>query len=144
MTAPSGLQPMDTPSERPRLYRSQTNRMFAGVCGGIAEHFGSDPTAVRLAAVVLAIVTGIFPMLFVYLVAAIVIPEGVPGTVPWVRHGTGTAGASGAALIFGAILILVGLSGFANEWLNIDWNRVWPLVLVGMGALLLVVSLRRR
>ena len=31
-----------------RLYRSNTNKMVAGVCGGIAEYFRLDPTLVRL------------------------------------------------------------------------------------------------
>ena len=32
-----------------RLYRSRTEKMIAGVCGGIAEYFNIDPTIVRLA-----------------------------------------------------------------------------------------------
>jgi phage shock protein C len=43
---------MDTPK---RLYRSRTDRMIAGVCGGLAKHFGIDPTLVRLAFVILAL-----------------------------------------------------------------------------------------
>ena len=35
-----------------RLYRSNKNRMLAGICGGIAEYFNTDPTIVRLIAVV--------------------------------------------------------------------------------------------
>jgi phage shock protein C len=31
-----------------KLYRSRKERMIAGVCGGLAEHFGIDPTWVRL------------------------------------------------------------------------------------------------
>lgn len=37
-----------------RLYRSSTNYMLAGVCGGIAEYFDYDPTLVRLAWVILS------------------------------------------------------------------------------------------
>lgn len=37
-----------------RLYRSSTNYMLAGVCGGIAEYFDIDPTLVRLAWVILS------------------------------------------------------------------------------------------
>jgi phage shock protein PspC (stress-responsive transcriptional regulator) len=51
------------------------------VCGGIAEYYGSDATAVRLLTLVLGLFTGILPMIILYLVAAIVIPdrEGAPG-----------------------------------------------------------------
>jgi len=61
------------PYGRP-LYRSRDDRMIAGVCGGLAERYGWDPTLVRLAAVAAALVSwgGIF---IAYIVAAIVIPE---------------------------------------------------------------------
>lgn len=55
-----------------RLYRSNNERMFLGVCGGIAERYGLDPTLVRLAFVLLFF-TG--PGLIVYLISALVIPR---------------------------------------------------------------------
>ena len=59
------------PSEREntmepkKLRRSSTNRMIAGVCGGIADYFGIDPTIVRVLAVLM------------------LLPGGVPGFVPY-------------------------------------------------------------
>lgn len=50
------------------------NRQIAGVCGGIAEYFGIDPTAVRVAYVLLSIFSAAFPGLLVYLVLWVVIP----------------------------------------------------------------------
>lgn len=41
-----------------RLSRSRDDRMLAGVCGGIARHFGIDPVLVRIATVVLATMGG--------------------------------------------------------------------------------------
>jgi phage shock protein C len=58
-----------------KLYRSRTDRMIAGVCGGIAEHFSIDPAVVRLVAVALLIFTGFFPAFFAYLILWIVVPE---------------------------------------------------------------------
>lgn len=55
-----------------RLYRSKSDRMIAGVCGGIAQYFNIDPTLVRLLAVVgLLLAGGTF---WAYIVMAIVIP----------------------------------------------------------------------
>lgn len=57
-----------------RLYRSSTNYMICGVCGGIAEYFNIDPTLVRLAWVILSVFgwgTGIVA----YIIAAIIIPR---------------------------------------------------------------------
>lgn len=56
-----------------RLYKSRENRMVGGVCGGIAEYFGIDPTLVRLAWVVLAALFG--SGILAYIIAAIIIPE---------------------------------------------------------------------
>jgi phage shock protein PspC (stress-responsive transcriptional regulator) len=47
----------DTPEPtRPRLHRSRQDRILFGVCGGIAEYFGVDPTIVRLAFVVVVVI----------------------------------------------------------------------------------------
>ena len=124
-----------------RLHRSTENRVLAGVCGGIAEYYGSDPTAVRLAVLVIGLFTGIFPMLILYLIAAIVFPERLPGETSAgapARVRTGSA-----ALVFGAILIIVGIGGFANEWLRLDWDLAWPLMLIGFGITVVIVASRR-
>lgn len=126
-----------------RLHRSRSNRVLAGVCGGIAEYFGSDPTAIRLVAVIVGLFTGIIPMLVLYLVAAIIVPES-DGAAAGPSAGSATAVAPGQiALIFGALLILAGIAGFANEWLRVDWDRVWPFVLMATGAVVVFISMRR-
>ena len=58
-----------------RLYRSNKNRMICGVCGGIAEYFGIDPTIVRVGWVVLTIFTGGVGGFLAYVVAAVIIPD---------------------------------------------------------------------
>lgn len=56
-----------------KLYRSDENKMLAGVCGGIAEYFGIDPTLIRLAWVVFSLLGG--SGLLAYILAAIIIPR---------------------------------------------------------------------
>lgn len=63
-----------------RLTRSKTNRMLFGVCGGIGEYFGIDPTLVRLAFVLLTLANGIG--LVIYLILAIIMPSGESVEVP--------------------------------------------------------------
>ena len=58
-----------------RLYRSTTDKMLAGICGGLAEYFEMDPTIVRLVVVFLAIITGGVPALLVYILGVFIIPE---------------------------------------------------------------------
>lgn len=54
-----------------RLYRSYSNRMICGVCGGIGEFFHIDPTIVRLVWVLLSIPG---PGILAYILASIIIP----------------------------------------------------------------------
>ena len=56
-----------------KLYKSKTNRMISGVCGGIGEYFGVDPTWVRLAWVLFCILGG--SGILAYIIALIIIPE---------------------------------------------------------------------
>lgn len=56
-----------------RLYRSSTNYMICGVCGGIGEYFGIDPTLIRLAWVLFCCMGG--SGVLAYIVAAIIIPR---------------------------------------------------------------------
>lgn len=57
-----------------RLKKSP-NRKVGGVLGGLAEYLEIDPTIVRLAFILLAVFTAVFPCVLAYLVAAIVMPE---------------------------------------------------------------------
>ncbi len=61
--------------ETKKLYRSKTNSMIAGVCGGLGEYFHVDPTLIRLFALFFIICTGLFPGVLAYIVAAIIIPK---------------------------------------------------------------------
>lgn len=56
-----------------RLYRSTSNCMLAGVCGGIAEYFNIDPTLVRLGWVLFSALGG--SGVLAYIVAAVIIPK---------------------------------------------------------------------
>ena len=57
-----------------KLTRSTSNRMIAGVCAGLGEYLGIDPTVVRLL-VILAFFTGFGGIALVYLIMAFVVPE---------------------------------------------------------------------
>ncbi|MFQ9706228.1 MAG: PspC domain-containing protein [Limosilactobacillus pontis] len=51
------------------------NKVFLGVCGGLADYFGIDPTLVRLITLVLLVITGFFPIGLIYLVAGLIMPD---------------------------------------------------------------------
>lgn len=57
-----------------RLYRTQgPDAMLCGVCGGIARYLNVDPTAVRVATVLLVAFAGL--SLWVYIIAALIMPR---------------------------------------------------------------------
>ena len=56
-----------------KLYRSKTQRMLCGVCGGIGEYFNIDPTLIRLLFVLFGCAGG---GILAYIIAAIIIPDG--------------------------------------------------------------------
>jgi phage shock protein C len=146
MDSSAGMHP--TPEAAPhraprRFYRSSTNRVFSGVCAGVAEYWGGDPTMVRLATAILGLITGIIPMAILYVVAAIVVPErGInAGAEPTAYVSTGRPGSG--ALVLGLILIVIGAAGFAHEVLRIDTDVLWPLSLIGIGAAFILLTFRR-
>ena len=55
------------------LYKSDQNKMVDGVCGGIGEYFGIDPTIIRLGCVLFCAMGG--SGFIAYIIAAIVIPK---------------------------------------------------------------------
>ena len=150
-----------------RLYRSRTDSMIGGVAAGLADYLNADPALVRIVWAILVVVTG-GAALVVYIVAWIVVPEGpaesiAAATEPVTDPVTGEAvaptgepatpstastrsGSGGqAGVVVGIGLVVVGLWFLLREYLpEIDWGLIWPLVLVGIGALVLVTSMRRR
>lgn len=63
-----------------KLYRSEKNKVLAGVCGGLAEYFNIDVTVLRLLWMLVVIFTGIFPGVIAYILAIFIMPL-PPGAV---------------------------------------------------------------
>ncbi|EHF5324203.1 PspC domain-containing protein [Listeria monocytogenes] len=59
-----------------KLYKSSSQKMIAGVCGGIAEYFGIEVTIVRLIWLAATLFFG--SGILLYILAAIIIPKATP------------------------------------------------------------------
>ncbi|HJZ11577.1 MAG TPA: PspC domain-containing protein [Acidobacteriota bacterium] len=57
------------------LRRSRSDRMIAGVCGGIARSLGWDPTLVRVLYVIVSLFSAAFPGILVYIILWVIMPE---------------------------------------------------------------------
>jgi phage shock protein C len=60
--------------ETKKLYRSRTDKMVGGVCGGLGRYLGLDATLLRLIAVLLLILTGVIPGVIAYLIIMVIVP----------------------------------------------------------------------
>ncbi len=149
-----------------RLERSSTNRVVAGVCGGLADYLAIDATLVRVFFVIATVITA-FLFLLVYIVLLILMP--LPGQRPpiddlWpsARTGDPTDPAAVAAAegetpraaqrtnghdvdrrrnTIGYVLVALGfvfLLGNLGAFRFVQWQLIWPAVLIALGVLLLV------
>lgn len=143
-----------------KLYRSRTDKMIAGVCGGLGEYLRIDPTIIRLFFLLLGLSSGVGVP--VYLVLWIIIPypeQGVVGAGDTLRSGASEIGQRTqgmaddlreafqrpnpqAGIIVGAALVIFGLVVLLRNldlpwllWLRFD--LLWPVLLIIGGAVLI-------
>lgn len=124
-----------------RLYRSQKNKMIAGVCGGYAEYFDVDPSVMRILFVLLAFFGG--SGLFIYIASMILIPKR-PLSVVDTEGGTTTPAPDsrvnirfvlGGVLVFFGLMFLLenlGMFSFIHAW-DFSWEFVFPILLILLG-----------
>jgi phage shock protein C len=138
-----------------RLYRSNQNKIIAGVCGGIAEYLNMDPTLVRLGFVLLAFAGG--SAILLYIVLAIIVPRAptgaLPATVPTTQLNVGALILLliGLALVgFGASSVLEQVTpGFWPYWnfwplIQMSGKLFWAGLLVAVGLVIIASALKRR
>ncbi|MCX6826951.1 MAG: PspC domain-containing protein [candidate division Zixibacteria bacterium] len=125
-----------------RLYRSRINSKIGGVCGGLAEYFGVDPTLVRLIAVALFLVHGVG--LITYIIAWIIMPKQPliaeeQKTMPNENPTASSAPSSAKHFILGLILIVIGMIFLmANFYWWFPARFFVPICLVFLGIYFLV------
>jgi phage shock protein C len=122
-----------------RLYKSRTERMIDGVCGGIAEYLGLDVTLIRIVWVLLTLFGGTGIVL--YIVAMIVMPAAPIGSIatekPPTPRSHGPNGKFWGALLiaFGMLLLLDNLGvPIWHHWWGFSWSIVLPLLLILAGV----------
>ena len=140
-----------------RLYRSRSDRMLFGVAGGLARYLNIDSSIVRIVWVLLVFAAGTGILL--YVVAAFLVPEEPAGYVAGFASSPGATGEGPAidrspterrdtgsgAILIGVILLLVGGWLLLERFLPaLEGRVVWPAILIIVGLLLVLGSLRGR
>ena len=135
-----------------KLYRSGREKMFGGVCGGLAEYFHVDVTLVRLIALVAIFAGGIG--FLAYLVGLIIIPlnperrdgivtsvhpkETIEEVFKNVLEPNGSDEHRKRAKLGGIILVVLGSLFFLDRWFPVfSMSRMWPLILIIIGLAIL-------
>lgn len=133
-----------------RLYRSNTDKVIGGVCGGLADYLNIDPVIVRILFVLLAVFGG--SGVLAYIILWIVIPAPVlsygtdqtSGEPLYVKVETDPENPepkrrnNNSSLIAGVLLIAFGLLFLADRLIPMYnlWD-FWPLILVAAGVMLI-------
>ncbi len=182
-----------------RLYRHPTDRVIAGVAGGLATWLSIDPSLVRVAWVLLAIFSGgLFVLVYIVMVFVVPLPpagwipqpRGYAGSGPGAGQGWqsgaswgeappagwgaaapgGAPGSAGqpspqgppdgwpaqptqpawtaprpgnAGLVAGVVLVVLGVWFLIDQYVRIDWELVWPVVVMVAGGALIAGALMR-
>lgn len=121
-----------------RLYRSSENKVIGGVCGGLGDYFDIDPTLVRVITVLIFLSTGIG--FLAYLIGWIIIPKrAISNDTSRVSEAPNGDYPSWRRYLPGMILVAIGLMLLAHDvWSWFDWRQAWPLVLIGVGIVLII------
>jgi phage shock protein C len=137
---PYELGPSPVPPTRsPVLRRSNTDKVVAGVAGGLGRYLGIDPIILRIAFVVLTL-AGLAGIL-VYIIGWIAIPEEKPGEqVGSAQHSSGNT----ARMIIGGLLILVGGAALFDNLIPNLSKYFWPAAIILLGAGVLFGGMGRR
>ncbi len=131
-----------------KLKRSKSNRVLAGVCGGIGEYFNMDPVIVRVIWLVLTFAPGA-PGLLAYIICTLIIPEddGVIYEDNNQRHQSH----SNLPIIIGVALIVIGalklldimFPKFYHMLRMFNVLKYWPVLLI-IGGIYIIVKQRNK
>lgn len=121
-----------------RLYRSKSNKVLAGICGGIGEYLNIDPTIIRITMIVLTIFGG--SGILLYAISYFVIPESSgPQPASQTKRNSSFAFGFGIVLIAVGVVILLDNLDFLSfhHWWHVGWDVLIPAALVGAGFYIL-------
>lgn len=122
------------------LYRSRTDSMVAGVCGGLGNYLGIDSTLIRLFFAFLCFYH--FLGVWLYLVLLLImplIPEGeeeLISPIPLRDNPKATKVIGGGLLVLGSLALVSNLRITWLSWVNFD--NLWPILIILSGVLLLI------
>jgi phage shock protein C len=125
-----------------KLYRSSTDKVFAGVCGGLGEYLNIDSSVIRILWAISVFIFGFGVLL--YIISAIVIPlEPRDKVEKKAKSQSPQALSILFPFLIGLFLILVGISalGYTLDWRFFHWHEIRHLLWIIFPALFIILGL---
>ena len=104
-----------------RLYRSHTNRVLGGVCGGLGDYFSIDPVLIRLVWLLLILFGGIG--LVLYLIAWLIIPS-IPAEEEEKGKPSATTVSGRGRFWWGLALVAMGVILWGSQFRFVYWPMI--------------------
>ncbi|EKD23132.1 MAG: phage shock protein C, PspC [uncultured bacterium] len=131
-----------------KLYRSKSDRIIAGICGGLSDYLDVDAVFFRLAFVLLMLAGG--SGVLIYIIMFVIIPEEGEAPKPLDSKeykenrekeikNIATKHSGQGKLVAGVVLILLGIAFLTESYLpeSFNFEKLWPLVLIIVGVTVL-------
>ncbi|MBN1617780.1 PspC domain-containing protein [Candidatus Dojkabacteria bacterium] len=155
------MSDVESQKKNQRIYRSETNKVIAGVCGGLGEFFNIDPVIIRLIFVLMVLFGG--SGMLIYLIMWIIVP--LKSSVSQSTEATikqnakefenkakkaavdleKTVKKTDTKLWFGLIILFLGffflLQNFGinlNPFRFINFSILWPILIIFLGILIVI------
>lgn len=135
-------------SSKKYLFRSDSNKIIAGVCAGIAEYFDFDPIIVRISLVAITLLGG--SGVLIYIILWIVMPtksmvgknseDNIRDNVEEIKTRARKIAGKDRKIILGLVLLILGFSflmsnfGIIHPWY---FSKLWPLIIIALGIAML-------
>lgn len=128
-----------------KFYRDSENRVLGGVCSGLAKYFNIDVALLRVLFVI-ALLFASFGF-WLYIILWVVIPADGQQSAPSSQQSVPVVNVQSpksAAVFAGVIVILIGILFLINNFIPISWVwKLWPLILVGIGAVMIYKATKK-
>lgn len=119
-----------------RPLRSRTDKVIAGVAGGLGRYLGVQPLILRIAFVVLAVTGG--PGILLYILGWIFIPMEPSGTPPAPKPQLHTPSGRALRVLAGGLLIAIGVIWLMSKIVPWFGELAWPAALIAVGTAIVV------
>lgn len=121
-----------------KLYKSNRDKMILGVCGGLGQYLGIDPSIIRILWVIAAFIYG--SGIFLYFIVGIILPEEdtIEGGIPYKAQQETSTEQQDHSKTIGILLVCLGAFFILRKFIGIlDFQYLFPIVFIILGIFMI-------